>query len=88
MKTEREKKKDELINFYSIHFRTNSQSKYDKIRQLESEIAELEKEDDTNAIEAELRSLKQTIIESGLLSYAPEREMSFHNKVVFAIDKL
>ena len=37
---------------------------------------------------AELRSLKQTIIESGILKFAPKHEMSFHDKVVFAIAEL
>lgn len=34
---------------------------------------------------AELRSLKQSIIESGLKKYSPVKDMSFHDKVVFAI---
>jgi len=42
----------------------------------------------TDEVIAELRSLKQSIIESGLLKYAPRKEMSFHDKVVFAISIL
>jgi hypothetical protein len=34
---------------------------------------------------AELRSLKQSILESPLKKYFPKKEMSFHDKVVFAI---
>lgn len=34
---------------------------------------------------AELMSLKQTILESDLKKYFPKKEMSFHDKVVFAI---
>lgn len=34
---------------------------------------------------AELRSLKQSILESSLRKYFPQRDMSFHDKVVFAI---
>jgi len=47
-------------------------------------IADMMVDDNT----AELRSLKQTIIESGLLKFAPKHEMSFHDKVVFAIAEL
>jgi hypothetical protein len=36
----------------------------------------------------ELRSLKQSITESALKSYFPSRDMSFHDKVVFAIHDL
>jgi len=97
MKTEREKKLKEYIKLLGeeldelavlAHTHGWRSTRGEQGLRLRNEIDELEKEDDTNAIEAELRSLKQTIIESGLLSYAPEREMSFHNKVVFAIDKL
>lgn len=35
---------------------------------------------------AELRSLKQSIAESKLKDYFPKKEMSFHDKVVLAID--
>lgn len=34
---------------------------------------------------AELASLKQTILESDLKNYFPKRDMSFHDKVLFAI---
>ncbi len=37
---------------------------------------------------AELRSLKQSILESGLLIFAPKRQMSFHDKTVLSIDEL
>lgn len=37
---------------------------------------------------AELRSLKMSILESRLKEYFPKREMSFHDKVVFAIGEL
>lgn len=37
---------------------------------------------------AELRSLKVSILESRLKEYFPKREMSFHDKVIFAIGEL
>lgn len=49
---------------------------------LESQIEEL------SQASAELYSLKQSIWESALKSYMPKKEMSFHDKVVFAIDEV
>ena len=37
---------------------------------------------------AELRSLKQSLAESGLKQYFPKREMSFHDKVVLGVSTL
>jgi hypothetical protein len=37
---------------------------------------------------AELRSLKQSILESRLKDYFPKKDMSFHDKVVLAIDSV
>lgn len=48
---------------------------------LEAELTELHQQ------VAELRSLKQSIVESKLKAYFPAKEMSFHDKVVLAIDK-
>jgi hypothetical protein len=42
----------------------------------------------TDEMIAELRSLKQSIIESPLKDYFPNKEMSFHDKVVFAISEM
>jgi hypothetical protein len=43
--------------------------------------------DDLTKKAAELQSLKMSINESKLKVYSPERPMSFHDKVVFALDK-
>ena len=44
--------------------------------------------DHADKIEAELRSLKQSILESPLYTFFPKRDMSFHDKVVIAIHSM
>jgi hypothetical protein len=37
-------RQSELIEYYSLHFRTNEQFVYDKIREIESELSDLQQE--------------------------------------------
>jgi hypothetical protein len=46
-----------------------------------------EEYDMLNQKAAELHSLKMSLLESKLVKYFPKREMSFHDKIVLAIDK-
>lgn len=60
-----------------------------KIAALKQETAKAEQEKELIERSAELSSLKQSIIESGLMNYSRRKEgISFHDQVVFAIDHL